>query len=117
MTATMESISARGVKDCPAPQVMLGRFMPDGKRFPRSAFTRTRVREFLTQLAVKSGATRNRYRNTLHVFARWLVDEHDGVPELNPVSSVRRAEERARTTYYSEAEAELVIGAVRGRPS
>jgi integrase len=109
-----KSLVSRGIKSADNYQVMLRRFMPAGKPFPRSAFTRTRVREFLTQLKVKSGATRNRHRNTLHVFARWLVDEHDGVLELNPVSSVRRAEERARTTYYSEAEAKLLIGAMSG---
>ena len=113
------SLVARGIAAAEDYLVQVRRFIPEGVPFPRSEFTRARVREFIDglcsgrrtrrnreSLPAITGATRNRYRNAIGVFARWLVDEHDGVLEHNPVRDIRRAKEVARSViYYSSRSA------------
>ena len=111
--AWRRSLKARGRSSADAYTLMLRRFVPESKRFMRSAFTRSAVREFLTGLPF-TGATANRHRSVIHAWARWLIEEHDGLLEANPVSAVRRARENARTQFYSEPDVKRLIEALSG---
>jgi integrase len=125
------SLVARGIRSADEYLSLVRRFIPAGEALPRSQFTRPSIREFLDGLtktprakpkkddkkktppAVK-GATRNRYRNALGVFARWLVQEHDGVLEFNPVTDVRRAKEPVAHVIYSPAEVRKLVESLTG---
>ncbi|HET8777935.1 MAG TPA: site-specific integrase [Candidatus Limnocylindria bacterium] len=103
------------------------RLMPEGKRFPRSAFTKGAVRTFLDELtqvprkratsseapppALAADSTRNRYRAALSAFAAWLIERD--VLEANPVRSVAASPEPPpRVVYLERAEALTLINAL-----
>jgi len=91
-----------------------------GDSFPASRFTRKAISEFLAGLTMPgkalpkrpvSGATRNRYRAALSVFARWLV-EREIIPH-NPVKDVRGSRPNpARMVWLDRAQAKALIAAL-----
>lgn len=79
-----------------------------GEVFPRSAFTRQRIRDWLSELPVEQP---NRYRAALSGFARYLVFED--VLDANPVQLVPMAREAdPRSTHLTIDEAEQLAAAL-----
>jgi integrase len=77
----------------------------EGKPFRRSAFTKQRIREWLSSLDVGQP---NRYRAALSSFAEYLTFE-DILP-ANPVLHVRPAREsEPRTKHLSQADAKALV--------
>lgn len=92
-----------------------------GSVFPATGFTRKAVSKFLAGLVdeqsrakVKppvSGATRNRYKAALSVFAGWLV-ERDVIPH-NIVKDVRGSKPNAgRDTWLTREQAKAIVAAL-----
>jgi len=86
--------------------------IPSGLPFPRSAFRRARISEYLAGLSV-SPSTSNRHRSALLQFARWLVERE--VLEYNPVRDVRASKENpARSVIYTPAEVMKLVNTLSG---
>lgn len=82
--------------------------LPEGVPFPRSAFTRQAIRQWLSGLPV---AQPNRYRAALSSFASFLLFE-DVLP-TNPVREVPMAREsEPRTVHLSPDDAETLCNAM-----
>lgn len=87
-------------------------FIPEGKPFYRSQFTRQGIVAFLRGLAVED-PTRNRYRAALASFGAFLRDE--GVIERNPVDEIKGwGEGDPRTDFYTMDEAVRVVNRIAG---
>lgn len=85
----------------------LRRYIPVGRRFPASAFTRSGISAFLAGLVV-SGSTRNRYRAAISVFAAWLTERE--ILGHNPVRDVRAAKSNpARELWLEREQAQLLV--------
>jgi len=81
-------------------------FIPEGRRFPRSGFTKAAVKVFLAGLSV-SGPTKNRYRAALSVFGRFLCERD--ILEHNPVRDVSGYQEHdPRDQWMTWADAQKV---------
>lgn len=94
------------------------RLIPEGKRFPRSHFTRKRVSEFLATLRKVSrtgrllgnadAPTKNRYKAALMQFAKWLIERQ--VLDANPVRDVAGySENDPRMIHYERADAMRLV--------
>lgn len=84
--------------------------IPEGKRFPRSQFTRGNVSRFLDGLEV-SDPTRNRYRAALSQFGKWLVRRD--LIDTNPVRDAETYSERdPRTNWWPWKDARKVADAM-----
>jgi integrase len=85
------------------------RFIPEGKRFLLSRFSRKAISAFLAALPVDD-PTRNRYRAALSVFARWLVERE--ILETNVVRDVKMYKEHdPRMVWMTWQDAERVAAA------
>ncbi len=83
----------------------LREFMPEGRIFPASGFSRSAISSFLNGLKV--GAP-NRFRAALSSYARYLVERE--VLQHNPVRDVQCAKERPpRMRSLTRAEAQKLI--------
>jgi len=82
--------------------------IPDGVRFPRSAFTKQRIRDWLDGLGISQP---NRHRAALSSFAEFLLFED--VIAGNPVKRVpRTSESDPRTRHLSQADAKKLLEAL-----
>lgn len=94
---------ARYVKQC---RVLI----PEGERFPVSAFTRARLSKFLRGMKTAE-PTKNRYRAALMQFAKYLIEQE--VIKENPLIYIKGFKENPpRVVYYDDATARAVIDAL-----
>jgi integrase len=99
------------------------RLIPEGRRFPRSSFTTSKISAFLAGLKdarahqqkekLASGSTRNRYHAALSEFAKWLV-EREIIP-TNVLRDVKRSRENpSKIVHYGPQDARRLIESLWG---